>query len=382
MEMKLKKLWPIIGAMSVLLVAPTFADNYQQNAGMQQTKSGQGTYQRGTYREITPNAGPRVANGADVFITADFIWWKAVQEGTTFATSGFQNSFATDLDAPRGRVAEVGKEWSPGFKVGLGLNLNQDGWDIYAEYTWLQSNNRNSISVVNDQTNGPSFFLQPTTELVAVSGVFEAESVTKANARWHHHLNVIDLELGRNFYLSQYFTMRPFIGLKGTWQDNDYRVSFFQFDGVDLEVGPYRMRNRNDMWGIGVRGGFDIAWYMTKNWSFYGDLAWTAMWADYDDIRRKDTLTQEDPNNEDALISTVLFNTHYDSHYAVKFVGELELGVRWEMWFYDDNYHFAVQAGWEEQVWLNWNTFIQIGDIDIWSDLNFHGLNLKFRFDF
>nr|NGX51383.1 hypothetical protein [Chlamydiota bacterium] len=40
------------------------------------------------------------------------------------------------------------------------------------------------------------------------------------------------------------------------------------------------------------------------------------------------------------------------------------------------------QAGWEEQAWINWNTAFPVDRIDIWNNLSFHGLNLKFRFDF
>ena len=50
-------------------------------------------------------------------------------------------------------------------------------------------------------------------------------------------------------------------------------------------------------------------------------------------------------------------------------------------WFMDDSYHFAIQAGWEEQVWLNWGLFGQpLGQSS--HDLSLHGLNLKLRFDF
>ena len=60
----------------------------------------------------------------------------------------------------------------------------------------------------------------------------------------------------------------------------------------------------------------------------------------------------------------------------------MEIALRWESWFYDDNYHFAVQAGWEEQVWKNWATNFDYFAGEAWNNLCFHGLNLKFRFDF
>ena len=398
MEMKLRKLWPLFGAVCLGLTSTVFAhSNYQNSSSSSSTygssadsssQSGQETYQRGTFREITPSAGPRVAHGADVFITADLIWWKTTQSGLEYGASGFINEGPTppaiadvfNIQAPKGKLHTVGEDWSPGFKVGLGLNMSHDGWDLYAQYTWLHSSDKNS-----------------TTRPIAASRFGLVESgggsgpfviAQRANSDWDLHFNVIDLELGRNFYLSQFLTMRPFIGLKGTWQDQNWKSHYFDGDftlRVDdpnnndqLSVtGPYHIHDSQDNWGIGVRGGFNVSWYMSKNWSFYGDFAWTTLLTKYD-TDRKDTL---DDTANGTTHSVRMLYINNDSFYAVKYIGELELGLRWETWFYDDNYHFAIQAGWEEQVWINWFRPPEVID-EASHDLSFHGLNLKFRFDF
>jgi hypothetical protein len=344
-------------------------------------QSGQGTCQRGTFREITPNAGPRVAHGADVFITADFIWWKASQEGINYAVTGFvtddsgADSFSS---ASKGKYGYVGTDWAPGFKVGLGLSLSHDGWDLYSKYTWLHAGDNSSLS----RTGGVAY---PTSLLPFDDG--RAITVDRIKANWDLHFNVIDLELGRNFYLSQFLTMRPFIGLKGTWQDQCLRVTTkSRQSNIDSNnqnnpvTGPFfHTRDigvRGGLWGIGVRGGLNVSWYMSKSWSIYGDLAWTTMWTDYDKLTRSDTLYDSATCN-----SKTYFNVSNDDIHAVKYIGEMELGLRWEVWFYDDNYHFAIQAGWEQQVWVNWGQFFEVLDHSN-RDLSLHGLNLKFRFDF
>ena len=384
MEMKLKKLWPLFGAMCVSLFSSAYADPSHSYNGSGSTnsmqQSGQGTYQRGSYREITPNAGPRVAHGADVFITADFIWWKATQEGLEYASTGVSIGGADPNDVfanvPTGKTASVGKDWAPGFKVGLGLNLSHDGWDLYAQYTWLHASDHSSLSRANDQVSVAYLILGNDGPTV---------SADRVSSNWDLHFNVIDLELGRNFYLSQFLTMRPFIGFKGTWQDQDQKTRAYSNNfvidvdnGNDVAVtGPARSHLSTDVWGIGVRGGLNVSWYMAKSWSIYGDLAWTTMWTDYSTLKRRDSLDDTTTGNSKTLTSI-----NSDDFYTVNYVGEAELGLRWEMWFYDDNYHFAIQAGWEQQVWLNWGRFEKLLVNDLHGDLNFHGLNLKFRFDF
>lgn len=375
-----KKRLPLMVASFVGMLGTAHAEHYNTPSAQPRMNESSQMVQRPPTREITPDAGPKVVNGVDLFITADFIWWKTTQEGTHYAFTGIKTSATGGnafTPANKGKSKEVGNDWSPGFKVGLGLNMNHDGWDIYAQYTWLRPSNSNSIS--NDQGVISQTF--------GISGSDGGPFVfgQSASARWDNDFNVIDLELGRNFYLSQFLTMRPFIGLKGTWQDQDYKLRFnsneFELEdpsgGQNPQVsGPYRSNQHYDVWGIGVRGGFNIAWYMSKNWSIYGDLAFTALWSDYYNQRRIDKLDDSNTNT-----STATVHLDNDDHYAVKYVSELELGLRWEMWFYDDSYHFSIQAGWEEQVWVNWNQFIEIVD-DVWNDLSFHGLNLKFRFDF
>ena len=381
MQMNLRKLWPALGLMCMSFFSLASAQPYgnsqtdpSSSQSSSQSTSGQGTYERGTYREITPTAGPRVAHGADVFITADFIWWKATQDGLNYAMTGvLGNNSAQLVPVPggissRGSVKDPDFGWEPGFKVGLGLNLSHDGWDLYAQYTWYHSNQSSS-------TNGAGI----TNDVPAVTDSLLALGDTRRSANWDLHFNVIDLELGRNFYVSQFLTLRPHAGFKGTWQSQDFDVSVRPVNGFEINNTPtgdatYKSSQDHDVWGLGVRLGFDTAWYFVKDWSIFAKVAWTAMWSHYD-VDRKDTLSATNDFFNTTFVNTELNN------YRVKHVGEFELGLRWEIWFYDDNYHFAIQAGWEEQVWINYGNFIRIYN-DVQNDLSLHGLNLKLRFDF
>ncbi|QVL57595.1 MAG: hypothetical protein KFB93_00530 [Simkaniaceae bacterium] len=389
MEMKLRKLWPLVGAMCLGLTSSVFAHSTTQNGSTStygssmdsSSQSAQGSYQRGTFREITPAAGPRVAHGADVFITADFIWWKASEEGLAFSGSGVNagdTTLANVYSSPaKGKVVSVGEDWAPGFKVGLGLNMGHDGWDILAQYTWLHASDSRTQS--GDFVYAPESL--PFDDGPTIAG-------TKNTSNWDLKFNVIDLELGRNFYLSQFLTMRPHIGLKGTWQDHDWKSKYFVSDytvsaqdaaGANVDVpftGPFHNDRRFEVWGIGVRGGFNVAWYMSKDWSIYGDLALASLWTNYYKSTQKIDLDDTTTGNTRGFI-----NVDNDNVYTCKSIIELELGLRWETWFYDDNYHFAIQAGWEQQTWMGWSAFGELLDT-VYHDFSVQGLNLKFRFDF
>lgn len=376
---------------------------FQSGSEMGEGRDFQTSFQRDPSREITPNAAPYVSNGADFFLTADFIYWKAIQKGIVYGFTGVPGSHVADStllqNLPSGKELIINGSWAPGFKVGLGMNFAHGGWDLASQYTWLYASKRGEGNVLGDEypeslmSRFSAFLASSDTEGGATSSNFAVNfSGTKAHSRWSLHFNVIDLELGRKFYLSQFLTMRPFIGLKGTWQKQDWKRHFLsdnflvpalssslQFDGV------YKRHDQFDVWGIGLRGGLNLGWHFSRNWSVYGDLAWTAMWNNRYRVKRVERLIgdatvqgiQEEFEDQDYKF----VNIDNDNEYGVNYIGEIEIGLCWETWLFDDAYHIAIQAGWEAQTWINWAHFIALQSYAE-HDLNFQGLNLKLRFDF
>lgn len=332
------------------------------------------------YREITPNAGPRVVYGWDVFLTANFLWWKAKQSGLIYGTTGLFRPAQTTTDAsrflPRGREAQVKYDWDSGFKAGAGLNFWHDGWDVYSQYTWLHTDGSSSIS---RQDNVVLPFILTGGALNNTETLITDSAQSHANL----HFNVVDLELGRNFYISQFLTLRPHIGCKGTWQNQSWRTNYISNnfllnlqEGSAISVsGPYRTHHNNKYYGVGFRFGIDTAWHFTSNWSIFGDIAWTAMWSRYRLLRR-DAI-----HNNLTAQKYLIYNTR-SNFYDIKFIGELQAGLRFDIWFSDDRYHLQVQAGWEEQLWINHMTFIQFATNPAYYDMTTQGLTAMLRFDF
>ncbi|MCB1084138.1 MAG: autotransporter outer membrane beta-barrel domain-containing protein, partial [Simkania sp.] len=367
MKAKFKTLLGIFGLLCISQMAFAATDS---------SSSGSSKPRKPMYREITPNAGPRVAYGYDIFLTADFIYWKAKQSGMSYATTGIltQAPAAPFEPLENGHDAQVKYDWDPGFKAGAGLNFWHDGWDIYIEYTWLHTDGSDSIARPNGVI--PAFTLPPN---VIDGDILNGNS---ARSKGHLHFNVIDLELGRNFYISQFLMLRPHVGFKGTWQNQDWRT---RYDSNDLQLrvqqgnpiplsGPYRMHHHNIYYGVGFRTGIDMAWHFTTNWSIFGDVSWTAMWSRYRLVRH-DTVDDDATGEKQRNMNT------RSNFFDVKFIGEFQIGLRFEMWFADDRYHFQIQAGWEEQVWINHMTFINGISPSPFFDLTTQGGTAMVRFD-
>ncbi|QVL57594.1 MAG: MOMP family protein [Simkaniaceae bacterium] len=327
-----------------------------------------------TPQVITPNAGPKVDHGIDVCITADFIYWTARMDGLSYAITGSSDG---TLNASKGSVQYPDWRWKPGFKVGLGLNLPHDGWDIYAEYTWLHSRAWDATSI-NHKGILPTWDISHLDQFSTTTA-----SITSARANWKVHINTFDLSLGRNYFISKFLTLRPFVGFKGSWIKQDYHVRYSVL--INPLNSTLRMKNDQSYWGIGLRTGMNTAWHLTQAWSLYGDFALSALWSQFE-VDRKDTRLDEanngGANNPSLNTSITVVNSSNDFH-TLKGVLELGLGVRGEWWVFEDRYHFLVQAGWEEQLWINHNNLMKLHFTQSdHGDLTLQGLTIKARFDF
>lgn len=318
---------------------------------------------------ITPPAGPFVKDGADIFVTGEFLWWTGIQEGLNYATTGVLVQPGTNISSS-GKVHKVHYPWKPGFRVGIGLYPGHDGWDLFAHYTWFHSNS-------TDRASNRDGNMVPTgISLRGITNV-QVNGVTTARSRWNLHYNVVDLELGRNFFLSKFLKTRLFAGLRGTWNSQDwnshYNSNQITFGEGDPLPGTITTNQDQDTWGFGIRMGVNGTWTFYKGWSIVSDASFAGVCVDYDNHRR-DTIIQT------GIGSATTVNIKSGSN-STLFNLDLMLGVRGEWWFYDDSYHISAQAGWENQVWLHYGNFIFLNGHSN-GDLTFSGLSAKFRFDF
>lgn len=217
---------------------------------------------------VTPNAGPCVRDGADIFVTGEFIYWTVREDHLGFVLAQ-SNS--------KGSLAHPDWKFSPGFKVGLGMLFDHDGWDIYANYTFLRP---------HDITKE----VKSSSERVLIDNVWifnigAAQTIyQQAFTKWDLNFNVVDLELGRNFFISRYLQLRPYFGLKGTWQEQEARVAFH---GTASNVPTTNVsENKIDMWGVGLLAGLDTAWHFSKSFSLVGEVAASALWEGFEVLRK------------------------------------------------------------------------------------------------
>ncbi len=326
---------------------------------------------------ITPRVDLVKGAGMEWFVTADYTYWTAREESLEFATVITEQgpTPAPTQAGGQGKVYRPDNKWVSGFKVGLGTDFCHDGWDVYAEYTWFRSTSSSNPSGFQTVSTALPALVDPYWNINAL--LFEGSDFgfSSASAKWRVDMNVVDLELGRNFYVSPRLMLRPFYGLKGAWNKQHMNVAY---NGVDREsIDPVELSTKNQIknWGIGVRAGMDASWHFTRAFSIIGDLAFTGLWEQF-------KVTRFDVTDR-AGAQTSLIDLK-ENQYVVKPVVEWMLGLKWETGISCDTYHLSIAAAWEEQVWFGQSKFLRIPGCapTNGNDLTFQGLTVDVRFDF
>lgn len=311
--------------------------------------------------EITPLAGPVVKNWAEFNVSADFIYWQAREDYLYFATDGARTPTG------QGQLYDFDFKYAPGFQVALGLDFKHDGWDLLLGYTWLRENNV-TAEVSYNPKQGP---------LDDISLYYFPGRPTDNTVRafWQLHFNAIDWDLGRHFYVSRFLALRPFIGIKGAWINQNFNclgraTVYTENDSFNNTV------QSQEFWGAGLRGGLNSEWHFTRNWSLYGVLGLDALYGQFQDT----VLSFQSIDSQTTLKQSQRCNLH-----TISPILEFALGVRYETFFSNDRYQLFAQAGWDQQVWFNQTHFIvglASGSGQISGNLVLQGLNVKFGFSF
>ena len=323
---------------------------------------------------VTPPARPDVKDGADLFLTADALFWRAEEDGLEFAERTFQGTGSNFTD---GKVLNPDFDWKWGFRVGIGYNTPHDGWDLYLNWVRFTTHSHKEYSV------NPAAII-PRDALYASTGSNSANGPTtnihEAENHWHLKLNLLDLEMGREFFVSKWLTLRPFVGVRSAWIDqkidNDYKFE----TSVGATETAYSIDQRCRFWGLGVRSGLNTLWSLGCGWGIYGNAAISLLPGRFHIRYDQDSTTAAVTTEHDSK----------DHLNVARAVTDLALGLRWDKLTCDDAYHIAIRVGFEQHHFFGQNQFrnynydTSIRPISRASigDLSTHGVTAGFEFGF
>ncbi len=307
---------------------------------------------------------------------ASFIYWDASQSDLDLAVSS--TDFSGTISEPQnGSLLFQNSEYNPGFKVGLGLDLDSDHWSGLVEYTWLRYSSKTDKNAPADARGGVGVWI--------LSNWFHKQvniAAIAISSKWRLNMDVLDAGLTRPFYSGTHLIFAPFGGLRAEWirQSLSINADIFATGSVDPAF-PATSTNRSKSWGLGPHLGLKSEWHLSWGFRFVGDVAASLLFTRYLKVTHEQTPTSS-AGGADFVSS---FFRHYD---CVRGDALLNAGIGWGKFLDCRNYHLDLLATYDFQIFWNQNMMRQL--VDASADgtgsspghLYLQGLTLRTQLDF
>ena len=225
---------------------------------------------------LPPNTNPYNDQGPHALFSVSFLLWTAKQGGMALAASNVVVPAQLNINEYCCGHAEFTiPTLQSGFRIGLGGFPRHDGWDISLEYTWWHGNNDAVVLIgesnrlaasglcgscspaltcssggplSNIYTNDPCCELRRCCDAVyapvwAGCGTYDSSryifqtlcpaitydvghEITRMGTCWDIVYQRLDLDLGKEFYAGNFFSMRPFFGISFAWTDQIFNIQY------------------------------------------------------------------------------------------------------------------------------------------------------------
>jgi len=306
--------------------------------------------------------------GGGWFATADLLYWRLYEGGNDFAYSDH-----SPAGLPiNGHMRTIVPDFEWGFRIGLGYFFQRDGWDLYLNGTWFESDKTHYVQA------GPNTVFYPNVPYPRPGAL--VTTVTTSSGKLEFNFRNLDLELGRGFYVSKYFSLRHHYGLRAAWISQKKTETFA---GGDLTNQKIHIHHENKYKGLGPRTGIDTQFHIGKGFTIEGKLALALLAGRF--RVEYDADISEDPSTEVDIEANI-----YRFAPTIQFF----LGFGYDINICRDEHHLAFRLGYENQYWWRQNQMLEFNNVTANAvnginnfkrqseDFGIHGVTFSVKFDF
>ena len=318
-------------------------------------------------------------------LSAAVLYWqtKIAGDNYTVITNGFVDS-PINYDLTQ-RYSSF--NWAWGFKVGGGYNFCHDGWETRLEYTYFRNSLNDNVcslvlpSAVLSQTLDQNTNLLYSNKSSLVAANVNSVKANQARINGKNSYNDLFWDLGRDFFVSQYLSLRPSIGVEATWFTLKRNLCFSggtteasAISGgyvtgkteLGLGTGSLKVFNKQKFVGVGPRAGFASKWHLCEGFSIFGNVNGALLFS-YLQQYYKNTYTNQ-TNNQ---------TTYTNDYHRINPTAKFELGIVYDRYIMCDTQHVGVSLAYENQYFWDVYTLNQIP-----TGVGMYGATLKVQWCF
>jgi len=362
MNRNVKKMWP---ALATSLVLATSFVNAADNADMTRSKPNTDKQQKGSMGMITPPVNPAV-QGVDFSLGVEALYFRATEDAVAVAVAAPVIGTYPQTSS----ITNQQYNWSWGARADAGFTIDHDGWDVQAQWTWFHSSHTQGRTAPSGGAYDVS--VAPVAPLTSPHINIAALSLDS-----HRRLliNVGDLDLGREFFISKWLTLRPHVGARGLWLNRKLTVNAFNIatvstTGLDSHTTRISQYIKSSFNAGGMYIGLDSQWGFGDGWSLFGMVDQSLVYG-----RNTYSISEGNQTANGAKYARAALTDKWNT---VRGITDLAIGLRWDYMFDNDRYRLRLQAAWEEHLFSN----LDVNNLGQTGDLALTGGSFKASFDF
>lgn len=341
-----------------------------QQASAHTTYNGSVAKPQGQMKTDQMGMAPRCDNQGNWDLWADFLWWSSNLD----QIRGFETVVSANPAPPstpqtvntRVHYLRPGSHWDPGVRVGLGWNTGYDNWDLQGYWTYFYNSTTG---------NGEHSHVLNGTE-----GLF-GQGRAKNRLRY----NAADFEIGKAYYVSRHFIVRPFTGLHAIWTSLHSTDKLRSGASITVNVpvssgsisddqtltivgASHTKVNFNvETWGIGPRMGLNTNWGDFRGLSLLSNISTSFL---YGKLLGKGSVDIDATNTIDV-------GSRDKEYWQIMPAMQMQFGASYATCFSGGENQFRISAMWETNfIWEAANLLLSDKPISM------QGLTVDIRFDF
>ena len=289
---------------------------------------------------------------------ADFLWWRANEGGLDLGTvenvvtNQGTGTPIRSIVVNTSRSKKPNFKHDPGFRIGIANHRSCDCWDFAVNWTSFHTKAVARALSANDIINESTFFSD-------WERVVNANS-TAARGRYSLNLDLVDIEFGRKFYVSNCFILRPDFGLRIARIHQTYRVESGSFvAGSEAILGNYvsNVKSRSNFLAVGPRVGLDIELQFCNGISLFGCAAGSIVFGKFDNHSRETLINRT--IFDGSTVGTFNYDQNGSGHRCSRTITDLAVGIKWIRCFEwcNRSHPVSLAFAWEHHAFYDLNSF-------------------------
>jgi len=288
----------------------------------------------------TATAGAMLDDPYHVTLGIGAVYQSAILGSTEFAYT--ENDTAVSYPV-EGDLKEAKDNWSWGINAFVGYNFDHDGYDMKITNSYFDTS---ASSTANAGFGGAVVPLRASTYIVDETSETSFTNCSESKSQLSITYDLLGLELGRDFYVSQYLAIRPFIGLLSSWMWLENNISYS--GGEELTVNSVYVEDHSNWWGIGPQFGLNSEYGLGGGFSIFADTKGALTYGRFRVYHTEDFSGTANPEAEVKAYG----------HRIVPYV-QAVLGVSYEFTTDNNKNHFLLRAGYNTQYFFGANQMLR-----------------------